>query len=85
MKAKLNLLKQRNPKMQTKFSRQTWSFDPSYTRVEALDHEGHSLGYVYFVRRTHRRQPGTSENSLSVFPETCRQLVLSLFGRMLTA
>ena len=72
--------------MNTKFSRQTWSFDPNYTRVEALDNEGQPLGYVYFVRRTHRRQPGTSETSLlSIFPETCRQLVQSLFGRTLTA
>jgi hypothetical protein len=37
--------------MQTQFRRQTWAFDPNYTRVEALDHEGRPLGYVYFIRR----------------------------------
>jgi hypothetical protein len=72
--------------MQTKFARQTWTFDPNYTRVEALDAEGQPLGYVYFVPRTHRRTSHTAESSLlSVFPETCRQLLVSWFGRSLAA
>lgn len=66
--------------MRTKFSRQTWSFDPNYTRVEALDDAGQPLGYVYFVRRTHRRQRTQQPSILSVVPQFCRQLVVSLFG-----
>ncbi len=42
--------------MRTKLSRQIWAFDPHYIRVEALDDAGQPLGYVYFVRRTHRQQ-----------------------------
>lgn len=42
--------------MRTQFSRQIWAFDPNYTRVEALDDAGQPLGYVYFVKRTHRQK-----------------------------
>lgn len=67
--------------MRTKFSRQTWSFDPDYTRVEALDDAGQPLGYVYFVRRTHRPQHTQSPSSLLIaIPHFCRQVVVSLLG-----
>jgi hypothetical protein len=67
--------------MRTKFSRQTWSFDPNYTRIEALDDAGQPLGYVYFVRRTHRRLETPKVSSLlTLLPQLCGQVIIHLLG-----
>ena len=40
-----------------KTSKSVWAFDPTWTRVEHLDDEGASLGYVTFERRVSTPNP----------------------------